>query len=277
MAKELVNLQKNNTKSFISIFLIIMKIFTKLVSVFLLVAIGSLFFFSCAEKEKCTPMVSNKNIMNMKSLFYLVVTMVVIIACTNEEFDANSEVKKEEVKTKIASLAEKYDVNIDFFEINPSEKTENEMSLEEIEELFRDIKQLREHPVELKMYKDKEENGCMFYSTKEQKPSVPLAKTRSEIYSFSDWIWNLTWFSVTLIEDNKNVTVMTDITGLSVYTYSQSYASGYVSGNSISFNSTGKIKATITQVVGFNLSYVINSSGTYDKSAGKGSVTVSAY
>ena len=58
MAKELVNLQKNNTKSFISIFLIIMKIFTKLVSVFLLVAIGSLFFFSCAEKEKCTPMVS---------------------------------------------------------------------------------------------------------------------------------------------------------------------------------------------------------------------------
>lgn len=53
------------------------------------------------------------------------------------------------------------------------------------------------------MYKDKEENGCMFYSTKEQKPSVPLAKTRSEIYSFSDWIWNLTWFSVTLIEDNK--------------------------------------------------------------------------
>lgn len=39
------------------------------------------------------------------------------------------------------------------------------MSLEEIEELFRDIKQLREHPVELKMYKDKEENGCMFYST----------------------------------------------------------------------------------------------------------------
>lgn len=192
-------------------------------------------------------------------------------------FSSNSEVKKEEVKTKIASLAEKYDVNIDFFEINPSEKTENEMSLEEIEELFRDIKQLREHPVELKMYKDKEENGCMFYSTKEQKPSVPLAKTRSEIYSFSDWIWNLTWFSVTLIEDNKNVTVMTDITGLSVYTYSQSYASGYVSGNSISFNSTGKIKATITQVVGFNLSYVINSSGTYDKSAGKGSVTVSAY
>ena len=212
--------------------------------------------------------------MNMKGLFYLVVTMVVIIACTNEEFDANSEVKKEEVKTKIASLAEKYDVNVDFFEINPSEKTENEMSLEEIEELFRDIKQLREHPVELKMYKDKEENGCMFYSTKEQKPSVPLAKTRSEIYSFSDWIWNLTWFSVTLIEDNKNVTVMTDITGLSVYTYSQSYASGYVSGNAISFNSTGKIKATITQVVGFNLSYVINSSGTYDKSAGKGSVTV---
>ena len=52
---------------------------------------------------------------------------------------------------------------------------------------------------------------------------------------------------------------------------------GYVSGNAISFNSTGKIKATITQVVGFNLSYVINSSGTYDKSAGKGSVTVSAY
>ena len=51
----------------------------------------------------------------MKSLFYLVVTMVVIIACTNEEFDANSEVKKEEVKTKIASLAEKYDVNVDFF------------------------------------------------------------------------------------------------------------------------------------------------------------------
>ena len=144
----------------------------------------------------------------MKGLFYLVVTMVVIIACTNEEFDANSEVKKEEVKTKIASLAEKYDVNVDFFEINPSEKTENEMSLEEIEELFRDIKQLREHPVELKMYKDKEENGCMFYSTKEQKPSVPLAKTRSEIYSFSDWIWNLTWFSVTLIEDNKNVTVL---------------------------------------------------------------------
>ena len=44
------------------------------------------------------------------------------------------------------------------------------------------------------------------------RPSVPLAKTRSEIYSFSDWIWNLTWFSVTLIEDNKNVTVMTDIT-----------------------------------------------------------------
>ena len=86
----------------------------------------------------------------MKGLFYLVVTMVVIIACTNEEFDANSEVKKEEVKTKIASLAEKYDVNVDFFEINPSEKTENEMSLEEIEELFRDIKQLREHPVELK-------------------------------------------------------------------------------------------------------------------------------
>lgn len=39
----------------------------------------------------------------------------------------------------------------------------------------------------------------------------------------------------------------------------------------------GKIKATITQVVGFKLSYVINSSGTYDKSAGKGSVTVSAY
>ena len=99
----------------------------------------------------------------MKGLFYLVVTMVVIIACTNEEFDANSEVKKEEVKTKIASLAEKYDVNVDFFEINPSEKTENEMSLEEIEELFRDIKQLREHPVELKMYKDKEENGCMFF------------------------------------------------------------------------------------------------------------------
>ncbi len=30
-------------------------------------------------------------------------------------------------------------------------------------------------------------------------------------------------------------------------------------------------------LVGFNLSYVINSSGTYDKSAGKGSVTVSAY
>lgn len=28
----------------------------------------------------------------MKGLFYLVVTMVVIIACTNEEFDANSEV-----------------------------------------------------------------------------------------------------------------------------------------------------------------------------------------
>lgn len=27
----------------------------------------------------------------MKGLFYLVVTMVVIIACTNEEFDANSE------------------------------------------------------------------------------------------------------------------------------------------------------------------------------------------
>lgn len=124
----------------------------------------------------------------MKSLFYLVVTMVVMIACTNEEFDANSEVKKEEVKTKIASLAEKYDVNVDFFEINPSEKTENEMSLEEIEELFRDIKQLREHPVELKMYKDKEENGCMFYSTKEQKPSVPLAKTRSEIYSFNNRI-----------------------------------------------------------------------------------------
>ena len=72
----------------------------------------------------------------MKGLFYLVVTMVVIIACTNEEFDANSEVKKEEVKTKIASLAEKYDVNVDFFEINPSEKTENEMSLEEIEEFY---------------------------------------------------------------------------------------------------------------------------------------------
>ena len=60
----------------------------------------------------------------------------------NEEFDANSEVKKEEVKTKIASFGWKNDVNVDFFEINPSEKTENEMSLEEIEELFRDIKQL---------------------------------------------------------------------------------------------------------------------------------------
>lgn len=88
---------------------------------------------------------------------------------------------------------------------------------------------------------------------------------------------NQTEFKLHSLEDNKNVTVMTDITGLSVYTYSQSYASGYVSGNAISFNSTGKIKATITQVVGFNLSYVINSSGTYDKSAGKGSVTVSAY
>lgn len=53
----------------------------------------------------------------MKSLFYLVVTMVVMIACTNEEFDANSEVKKEEVKTKIASLAEKYDVNVDFLRL----------------------------------------------------------------------------------------------------------------------------------------------------------------
>ena len=39
--------------------------------------------------------------MNMKSLFYLVVTMVVMIACTNEEFDANSEVKKEEVKQRL--------------------------------------------------------------------------------------------------------------------------------------------------------------------------------
>ena len=47
----------------------------------------------------------------MKSLFYLVVTMVVMIACTNEEFDANSEVKKEEVKTKIASLAESFRKN----------------------------------------------------------------------------------------------------------------------------------------------------------------------
>lgn len=112
----------------------------------------------------------------MKGLFYLVVTMVVIIACTNEEFDANSEVKKEEVKTKIASLAEKYDVNVDFFEINPSEKTENEMSLEEIEELFRDIKQLREHPVELKMYKDKEENGCMFILLKSRNLVCRLLK-----------------------------------------------------------------------------------------------------
>lgn len=51
MAKELVNLQKNNTKSFISIFLIIMKIFTKLVSVFLLVAIGSLFSFHVLKKK----------------------------------------------------------------------------------------------------------------------------------------------------------------------------------------------------------------------------------
>ena len=43
----------------------------------------------------------------MKSLFYLVVTMVVMIACTNEEFDANSEVKKEEVKTKRLILQKK--------------------------------------------------------------------------------------------------------------------------------------------------------------------------
>lgn len=164
-----------------------------------------------------------------------------------------------------------------FFEVNPLEKTGNEMSLDEIEDLFREIKQLREHPVEMKIYKNEEKDGCMVYSTKEKKVSMPQVKTRSEIHSFKDWIWNLTWFSVTLIEDNRNITVMTDITGLSVYTYSQSYASGSVSGKTISFNSTGKIKATITQVVGFNLSYVVNSSGTYDKSAGEGNVSVSTY
>lgn len=51
MAKESVNLQKNNTKSFISIFLIIMKIFTRLISVFLLVALVVSFSFHVLKKK----------------------------------------------------------------------------------------------------------------------------------------------------------------------------------------------------------------------------------
>ncbi|WP_286334036.1 hypothetical protein [Bacteroides caecimuris] len=210
----------------------------------------------------------------MKSLFYLVVTMIVVIACTNEEFDANSEVKKEEAKTKIASLAKKYDVNVDFFEINPSEKTENEMSLDEIEELFRDIKQLREQPVEISICKNKEENGCVFYSTPKQDVNRQLVKTRSEIYTIDSWEYNLTWFTVTLIENAGDVSVSTAFTGVGFYSYSQSNASASVSDNMITFRTTGTAVMTIAHHVGVNVSVVVNSSGSYNKSTGKGNVSV---
>lgn len=215
--------------------------------------------------------------MNVKKLFCLIITLIVMFACTNEDLEVTSEVKKEEAKERIISLAEKYDIKVDFFEINPSISNENEMSFEEIEELFRSIKQFKEHPVELEIYKEKEENGCVLYSTKRQNSNTALVKTRGEIgtYSFSEWLFNLLWFNVTLMEQGNNVNVSTNTSGLSIYSYSQDYGSGYSYGNNISFSATGLLKATVTQVVGFNLTYVLNSSGSYDKSAGKGTVSVS--
>ena len=40
----------------------------------------------------------------MKGLFYLVVTMVVIIACTNEEFDANSKENPQYFRLPVSGL-----------------------------------------------------------------------------------------------------------------------------------------------------------------------------
>ena len=37
----------------------------------------------------------------MKGLFYLVVTMVVIIACTNEEFDAIQKLRRKKLKQRL--------------------------------------------------------------------------------------------------------------------------------------------------------------------------------
>lgn len=56
-----------------------------------------------------------------------------------------------------------------------------------------------------------------------------------------------------------------------------SSSSGNISGKTISFNSSGKISATITSIVGINVSYTVISSGTFDKDTNNGSVNVTTY
>lgn len=210
--------------------------------------------------------------------FLFIFSIAILQSCSKdieEQYQESDTQKKELFKRNVIALAKQYDVKIDFYDITAKDETSRIFSLKDIEQLFSEIKKSREQPVELSLYRTVKENGIILYRTKERH-QFPI-KTRGEVYAFSEWIWNLTWFSVTLIEDNKNISVQTSISGFSVYSYNQTYSSGYLNNNTISFSSRGEIKATITSYVGINVSYTVVSSGTFNKSTNNGEVNVSTY
>lgn len=217
---------------------------------------------------------------NMKSkIFYkslMLVLGLIMYGCNNEYdyVDVRLEADRTEFKHEVLTLANEYGVEVEFLNTYSDPSESDFKSIEEIERIFIQLKEGVGKKRSFPLYRNRKADGRSWYETRNIM-SPPNVKTRSEIYSFSEWAFNLSWFSVSIVEDEGIYTVYTDFTGLSVYSYIQKYASGSCDGDVVTFNALGTLNASITSVVGFKLSYTVTANGSYNKIDDNGSVSLS--
>jgi hypothetical protein len=209
----------------------------------------------------------------------LLLCITVLQGCESEEFAFDNESEVNRIKNEIMILANKYNANIKFpKDISNNHQEFIKLSMTELEQLLSEIEQTKSHPVEFKLQKKAGDNGTMIYFTENNKKSFPRLKQNSEIislYSIQQELANLTNFNVTLIECNDEITVSTSLSGVGIYNYQQLSGVATIDGSIIYFATSGTLQVSASAGVNMYLTYSVTSIGSYNKSLGGGTVSVS--
>lgn len=178
------------------------------------------------------------NINYSKYLYSLYVTLFILMgflfmqSCDNDtNISANISTKEEIVK-----LAEKYSISIEFTEDKSSQDSILSLSLEELEVLFSDIKNLREKVVTKSILQLDNNGQVQSFSTKDFLSST----LKNTSYTLSTWFYNLTSFTVIITEQNGQYKISSFLDGITLWEYEQLDSTHSLSGSDLTFHITGQ-------------------------------------
>lgn len=205
-------------------------------------------------------------------LFLFIFGCLLFFSCDQEEYFEQPSIQRND----LIELANKYGIQVT---INNSVRDcYKAASLDELEEIFKSIKNHQEQSIRRNLYKCRVNNQVIFKTG--DKNFLRLKNGNPEnrnIHGESEWFFNLTWLnaSVGYHPNTRSAHVTSSFSGISLWNYTQDQSAYYYRGDTLHYQFTGTATMGIS-IGGFGIHSRsrVNAHGWIAPSSGGGELII---